>query len=308
MRPLVLLLAVGLDLWRGEPRAGRHPVAWLGRLLLAAERRTRRRGTAGEGALALLTGVAAAAAAGAAVGAAARRLGPAGPVLEALALKPAFALRRLAEAAREVRDALAAADLPEARRRVGLHLVSRPVAELDALHVASAAVESVAENLTDSVAAPLLAYAVGGLPAAWAYRAANTADALWGYRDPPYARFGWPAARLDDLVNLVPARLAALTLVAGAALAGERACEAARVLRRDRGRTASPNAGCAMAAMAGALGVALEKPGAYRLGIGALPEGPGVIERALRVFGWAAALLVALALGAAAARAGSWRR
>ena len=85
----------------------------------------------------------------------------------------------------------------------------------------SAAIESAAENLVDSIAAPVLAYAVGGLPAAWAYRAVNTADAMWGYRDSRYERFGKAAARLDDLANLVPARLGAAVLAAGAALAGE---------------------------------------------------------------------------------------
>ena len=131
-------------------------------------------------------------------------------------------------------------------------LRDEPTEDLEADEVASAAIESAAENLVDSVAAPVLAYAAGGLPAAWAYRAVNTADAMWGYRDARYERFGKAAARLDDLANLVPARLGAAALVAGAALAGEDGGRRPRRVGPAR-RTASPNAGWPMAAMAGAL-------------------------------------------------------
>jgi adenosylcobinamide-phosphate synthase len=303
-RPLPLLLAVGLDLVAGEPADRWHPVAWVGRALAGAEARATERTVAAGGAA--VVGVAALAVALAGlVAAAARRLGAAGLVLEALALKPAFAVRRLATAALEVRSALAAGALDAARDGVGRHLVSREVRGLDAPAIASAAVESVAENVTDSVAAPLLAYAVGGLPAAWGYRVLNTADAMWGYRDARHERFGKAAARLDDVANLVPARCAAVALVGGAALAGEDAAGAARAAWRDHGRTASPNAGWPMAAMAGALGVALEKRAAYRLGDGGLPASPAAVDRAVRVFAGAAALVVGLALALTLA---GWRR
>jgi adenosylcobinamide-phosphate synthase len=124
----------------------------------------------------------------------------------------------------------------------------------------------------------------------------NTADAMWGYRDARYERFGKVAARLDDAANLLPARCAAAALVGGAALAGEDAAGAARTAWRDHGRTASPNAGWPMAAMAGALGVALEKRETYRLGDGALPASPAAVDRAVRVFAGAAALVVGLTL------------
>jgi adenosylcobinamide-phosphate synthase len=290
-----LLLAVGLDLVAGELPDRWHPVSWVGRALARAEACAARRTVATGGAAVL--GVAALVAAVAAVaGGVARRLGVVGLVLEALALKPAFAVRRLATAALEVRTDLAAGALDAARDGVGRHLVSRDVRGLDAPSIASAAVESVAENVTDSVAAPLLAYAVGGLAAAWGYRALNTADAMWGYRDARYERFGKVAARLDDVANLLPARCAAAALVGGAALAREDAAGAARTAWRDHGRTPSPNAGWPMAAMAGALGVALEKREAYRLGDGRLPESSLVVDRAVRVFAGAAALVVGLAL------------
>jgi adenosylcobinamide-phosphate synthase len=296
-RPLALLLAVGLDLAAGEPPDRYHPVAWVGRALAAAEAAVPTR-TVGSGGAAVLGVTALVAAAGAVVGGLARRLGYAGAVLEALALKPAFAVRQLATAAREVEAALAAGRLGEGRRLAGRHLVSRDTRALAPAEVASAVVESVAENLADSVAGPLLAYAAGGLPAAWAYRALNTADAMWGYRDGRYEAFGKVAARLDDVANLLPARAAAAALAGGAALAGADAGRALRVAWRDHGRTASPNAGWPMAAMAGALGVGLAKRGHYRLGDGELPESPA-IGRALGVFAGAAALSVAGALAVA---------
>jgi len=297
-RAAAVVLAVALDLAAGEPPARWHPVVWLGRALGWAERRAPGRSVA-DGVAAVLAVTAGAWAAARLVAIAARRLGWPGVLLEALALKPAFALRRLAEATSGVEAALRAGDLPTARARVGRDLVSRPTGDLEADEVASAAIESVAENLVDSVTAPVLAYLAGGLPLAWAYRAVNTADAMWGYRDARYERFGKTAARLDDLVNLVPARLGAAALTAGAALAGEDGAGAARVAWTQHRRTASPNAGWPMAAMAGALDVGLAKRGAYRLGEGALPSSPDAIRRARRVVGAAAAITVALAAGAA---------
>ena len=213
-RPAAILLAVALDLFAGEPPARWHPVAWLGRALGWMERRAPGRSVA-DGAVAVVAVTAGAWAAGRLLADSARRLGWWGIALEALALKPAFALRRLAEATGEVEAALRAGDLASARVRVGRDLVSRPTEDLEADEVASAAIESAAENLVDSVAAPVLAYAAGGLPAAWAYRAVNTADAMWGYRTPRYERFGKSAARLDDVANLAPSRLGAAALVAG---------------------------------------------------------------------------------------------
>jgi adenosylcobinamide-phosphate synthase len=294
-RPLPLLLAVGLDLVAGELPGRWHPVAWVGSALAAAERLTSERTVRGGGA-ALLTVTAAVCAGAAAVGGLARRLGWPGVVLEAVALKPAFAIRRLATAATEVQGSLAAGRLDAARRAVGRHLVSRDTERLGAGEVASAAVESVAENLADSVAGPLLAYALGGLPAAWGYRVLNTADAMWGYRNARYETFGKAAARLDDAANLVPGRVAAGAIVLGAVAAGEDGAAAARLAWSHHARTASPNAGWPMAAMAGALGVGLVKPAAYRLGDGPLPESPASIARAVRVYAAASAVVIGVTL------------
>ena len=214
-----------------------------------------------------------------------------GLVVEALALKSMFSLRGLARTALAVAADLERADLGSARAAVGRDLVSRPTATLDAGQVASATVESVAENLTDAFLAPVLFFLAFGLPGAVAYRVINTADAMIGYREGTLFYFGRVAARLDDLLNLVPARLAALSLVAAAAIADADGRRAFTMMWRDHRGTASPNAGWTMAAMAGALGVTLAKPGAYRLGAGRVPT-PADIARAIRLMATAAALAI----------------
>jgi len=292
MSVTALGIALVLDLTLGDPPNRLHPVAWMGRAIALGRcvlcRGTRPRLFLG-GALVTLLVAGAAAGAGVMVAALAARLGPARPVVEGMALWLLLSLRGLLEAARSVAVPLAAGDIEAARELVAFHLVSRPTATLGPDEVASAAVESLAENLTDALVAPVCFYLVFGLPGAAAYRAINTADAMLGYRDGALEWFGKLAARLDDVLNFVPARLAALGLVVGSAAAGEDARGAARVLRRDGARTASPNAGRTMAAMAGALGLTLAKRGAYRLGDGRPPTADDV-GRAIRVVGWAAAL------------------
>jgi adenosylcobinamide-phosphate synthase len=293
----VVVLAVALDLAAGDPPNRWHPVAWIGRALAHGRARlchgSPRALLVAGGALTL--GVTAVAAlAGGAVAWLAGALGWAGLVLEVPALKSTLAVRGLAAAARAVAEALARGDLDAARAGLAFHLVSRPTGALDAGHVASGAIESLAENLTDALAAPLLFFLVFGLPGALAYRALNTADTMLGYREGALEHFGKVAARLDDLANLVPAPLAALAIVAAA---GRRTRAAWSALARDHERTASPNAGWTMAAAAGALGVTLEKPGAYRLGEGPLPAAADV-ERALGLLARAVALLLAVTLAA----------
>jgi adenosylcobinamide-phosphate synthase len=218
-------------------------------------------------------------------------------LVEAAILKLTFSLRGLARAAGLVQQALVSGDLSQARHLVGWHLVSRDTTRLSASEVAAATVESVAENASDGVVAPLFYYALGGLPAALAYRFINTADAMLGYRDPVHEWLGKVPARLDDLVNLMPARLTAGLIVLVASLLGEDARRAWVVWRRDAHRTASPNAGRPMSAMAGALGVELEKAGHYQLGAGqTLPEAQDV-ARSLRLVYGTALLAVALLTG-----------
>jgi adenosylcobinamide-phosphate synthase len=191
----------------------------------------------------------------------AHRLGAPGVIVEAIGLKVTISLQGLINAARAVGGQLANGDLTSARLLVAHHLVSRPTADLDEAHVASATIESVAENLTDGFVAPVCVYLAFGMAGALAYRAVNTTDAMIGYRIGTLEHFGKFAARLDDLLNLVPARIAGGAIAVAASLTGNDGAGAWSTMRREHGLTASPNAGWMMAAMAGALGVVLEKPG-----------------------------------------------
>lgn len=301
-----LALALALDLALGEPPNQLHPVVWIGTLVGALERRAPRDRPGPElvyGAGMTLAGLLAAALPAAALEYALRKYARprwAVALLGAALLKPAFAGRALFQAVAAVRRPLVEGD-PAGARLALRSLVSRDPSQLDAPLIAAAAIQSLAENASDSFVAPLLYYALLGLPGVWAYRAANTLDAMIGYRG-RYEHLGKPAARLDDLLNLAPARLTALLIVAAAALSGADARQAWAAWRRDHAQTASPNGGHPMAAIAGALGVELEKTDHYRLNSGARPPLPGDIARAERVVALALALAAGLATAAAARR------
>ncbi len=273
-RVAVLGLAAGLDLAFSELPTSLHPVGLLGRSIASAEDRLPRGDRArdaGSGlALALIFPVAAATA-GLVTSRSARRL-PfwMGCFVEAIAFKQCFALRGLFTHVDAVRRPLAVADL-EGGRQAAAQIVSRETSALDAAGVASAAIESLTENASDSVVAPWLWYAVAGLPAAAAYRAVNTLDAMVGYHK--NGLFGMPSARLDDLLNLAPARVTAAAL----ALASAKPSVTWRGAIADAGRTPSPNSGWPMAAAASALDLRLEKPGHHILNeAGTAPMAPDI--------------------------------
>lgn len=226
-----------------------------------------------------------------------------------LCLKPCFALRALvAEGAfqrrllfrhRILTDGDESTALNEARERLR-HLCSRNTTQLTSEEIAEVTISSMAENLCDSFVAPLLFYAVFGLPGAIAYRAINTLDAMVGYRG-RYEFFGRPAARLDDFANVVPARLTGVLLVLGGWLASFAGAAAdprrgLGTMLRDHSLTPSPNGGWPMAAMAGLLGVRLRKRGVYALGDSLKAAGDTAIATSLIVTGWAAALAVVVTL------------
>jgi adenosylcobinamide-phosphate synthase len=253
-----------MDTVVGEPPVAVHPVVWMGRALDTLEchapRSARFRLLYGLGVALALPAI------WAGLGRLLERWAP-WPI-QALALKATFSGRALFDAAERVESALEADQLDRARHELAW-LVSRPTSGLEPSLVASAAIESLAENFVDSWVAPLLAYRVLGLGGAYAYRAANTADAMWGYHTPRYETLGKAAARLDDVLNWLPARIAAVLLI----VAGSRRSQALALWRRDARRTSSPNAGQPMAAAAGLLNVRLEKPDHYILyGEGRPPE------------------------------------
>lgn len=286
-----LVVALVLDWVCGEPPARLHPVVWMGRLLDWLEARAPRSATPRlvyGACVALVLPLGWALFAGAV-----ERCVP--WPLRGLILKPAFAGRALLESAHDVESALVHGDVALARSKLRA-LVSRPTAHLEGALLAAAACESLAENMVDSWLAPLLAYSLFGLSGAYAYRAANTADAMWGYRTRRYELLGKASARLDDLLNYLPARLGAIVMCCAA---GPRWHAAVEVWRRDSGSTSSPNAGQSMACAAGALGVRLEKKGHYVLNAAAqLPDAEsiaharGLVARAM----WLSAALVVLPL------------
>lgn len=280
-------LAVLLDEAYGDPPNRWHPVAWLGSAIARVEREMRH----GDPERDFWTGLGVWLGGVVLVGSLVKLITailhkmpqPVGIIADAVLLKLSLSPRGLRQAALAVEAALEEGDMPKARQELAWHLVSRDTQELDEEQVAGATIESVAENTSDGILAPLIYYTLGGLPLVWMYRYANTLDSMWGYHNERYEWLGKSAARLDDLLNWLPARFTAFLLVLAAALGGENARQALRILRRDARTTASPNAGYPMSAMAGALGVELEKVGQYRLGRGLSAPKAGDIRRAVRL-------------------------
>lgn len=285
MTAALLIPALILDAVFGEPRWlwGRvpHPAVMLGRTVSALDTRLNRgegRKARGVAAVALL--VAGAGALGLALAAL-----PFGALWQVLVAAILLAQRSLADHVQAVADALRLS-VPDGRMMVA-RIVGRDTAAMDEAAVSRAAIESAAENLSDGVVAPAFWFLVAGLPGILIYKAVNTADSMIGHRTPRHEQFGWAAARLDDLLNLIPARLTAGLI----ALAAWRP-DAAAVILRDAPRHRSPNAGWPEAAMAVCLGIAVSGPRSYH-GVmtdqpfvhaeGRRDAGPGDIDAAVRV-------------------------
>lgn len=303
-RAVGLLLGVAADAAFGDP-ARYHPVAAFGRLAGSAER-----ACYAEHELAGVVYTGALVGAAAVVGGLLERAGRGCAVMQtaatALATWVALGAASLAEEGAAMARALDAGDLESARSRLP-HLCGRDPASLDLAGVARASVESIAENTSDAVVAPLIWGAVAGVPGLLAYRAANTLDAMVGYRSPRYRRFGWAAARLDDVANLLPSRATAGLTTLCAPLVGGSARGAWVAWRRDAAAHPSPNAGQVEAAFAGALEVRLGGRTQYPHGIeqrpvmghGRSPDA-GDLSRGVelsRVIGLAGAALAALVSG-----------
>ena len=263
------LLALLIEATAGYPervlRAIGHPVIWIGHLISVLDRTLNRPGSGSRkalGFLALLIIIAVPAVAAYAVERALLLL-PLGFVLVAALASSLIAQRSLHEHVERVADALETGGL-EAGRAAVSQIVGRDPQSLDEAGVARATIESLAENFSDGVVAPVFWLGLGGLSCGVAYKAINTADSMIGHKNEKYKEFGYASARLDDLVNLPASRLSALLISASAALtdrdAGWRAWEA---VTRDARKHRSPNAGWPEAAMAGALGLSLAGPRSY---------------------------------------------
>lgn len=300
-------LALILDALIGWPdtlfrRIG-HPVTWLGRLIAGLDRGLNRgRMQRARGALTVVLVVVAAVLPAALIQA------WAGPWVAAVLAWPLVAARSLDQHLRAVARPLAAGDLAGARAATAM-IVGRDVTRADAPALARASLESLSENASDGIIAPLFWAALVGLPGIAAYKAINTMDSMIGHRTPRHADFGMVAARLDDAVNLIPARLTAVLI---ALAAGPRAGAALRVAWRDAGAHRSPNAGWPEGAMAGALAVRLSGPRVYADRIaeepwlnGAAPD-PGAAElwRGIALIRRTCLLAGAALIGVAALQAG----
>jgi adenosylcobinamide-phosphate synthase len=325
MSVALALLAMVIELCAGYPqallRAIGHPVTWIGHLIAALDRALNRdvpppfpplqagegregvRRAAGIIAILLLLGI---------VGAIAfiverelLRL-PFGLFVVAVIASTLVAQRSLHQHVADVATALEQGGVIAGRAAVA-KIVGRDTDALDAAGIARAAIESLAENFSDGIVAPVFWMAIAGLPGAALYKAINTADSMIGHRTPRYAAFGWAAAKLDDLVNLPASRLSALLLVAAAAL-NNNAVPAWRAVVRDAPRHRSPNAGYPEAAMAGALGLSLAGPRVYggveiddaTMGDGRRDATAADIRRALALYRYADAILIALVAAIAA--------
>ena len=316
---ILIAAALCADMIIGDPEGWPHPVRLFGKEIELLERVLRKETDEPEvqrakGAL-LTAAVAGSAAAGTAgLMRLARAMGKAVPIPLLNESIPAalagtvlgtycLASKSLADAADPVYEALRENDIARARKAVGM-IVGRDTQALTFSGIAKAAVESVAESTADGIVAPLFWMALGGPAGGMFYKAVNTMDSMIGYKNDKYRYFGTAAARLDDLVNLVPSRIAAFALIGAAKVLGENASDGVRIFKRDRYNHKSPNSAQTESAMAGILGLRLGGDAYYfgklvkkpTIGDGRQEAGPEEIRRAVRLM-YAASILAAGALG-----------
>lgn len=276
----ILLIAILIDLIFGEPPEKIHPVVWMGKLIDGLRSYMSESKICGVIVALMVVG-------GFTLAGYLITLVPGivGLVISAYILKATFSINCLACTANMMEKYLASDDLKNAKKNLP-KLVGRDPAQLSKKEINSAVIESVAENFVDGIFSPLFYFLLFGIPGALAYKAINTLDSMVGQGD-----FGYFSAKLDDLVNYIPARLSVLFISAGAIFYGS-PLSALKISRRDHGLTKSPNSGWPMAAMAGSLAVSLKKPEHYILGSELdLPESYH-IKRAVRIMEIATTFLI----------------
>ncbi|MFH0914613.1 MAG: cobalamin biosynthesis protein [Chloroflexota bacterium] len=294
---LILILAVALDLTLGEPPRVIHPVVGMGKVISFLERggyHLSPRGQFWYGALLTLVSIGLFVLPTYWLLSYLKGLNQVAYIaVGAVLLKTTFAVKELRRAGNRVKVLLKGEDREPVRRELRA-LVKRDTSKLSQPLIVSATVESLAENTADSLVAPLFYFLFFGVPGAVAYRVANTLDAMIGYHG-KYEYLGKFAARLDDVLNLVPARITGVLLVLAVFLSRGKTRGAWQTMLREHGRMESPNAGWTISAVAGGLGISLEKVGHYRLGEGALPL-PEAIEATQRLVMLASLTWVAVCL------------
>ena len=288
MNLFILLGALGWDTFPGEPPSAFHPTVWMGKYIRFFWNLNKKHNPVFDfiwGSLLMILGL----------------LLFTGPLFFLFAildkqvpfvrlivaiplLKVSFSIRYLFKAAGDVLTALENKDIMEARRLTAWHLVSRETSELSKEQIVSAVIESVSENITDSFISPVFYFFLLGIPGAWGFRFINTSDAMIAYRNAEFEWGGKPTAWLDSFFNLIPARITGMGIVLTASLMrGFSGKQSYHTLKKDHRKTASPNAGWTMSAMAGALGVTLEKIGDYRLNGGSGDLNTRAIRKCLKL-------------------------
>ena len=283
---LILLLALIIDFVFGEVPDRAHPTVWMGKVIGFLKPRIRDVNSLDEkinGTLLALFVIALFAVPAYVILLWTRQLLGWLPyiIIAAILLKMTFAVKCMSQYTLPIAKAIEKGDVDKAKSLLH-YIVRRDPSALNERHVISAAVESIAESSTDGVTSPLFYFALFGVPGAFAYRVVNTLDSMVGYKDEAHVNVGWFSANLDTFANYVPSRITALLMVVAAMLLRENWRESYRIMKRDRRKMSSVNAGWTIAAMAGALTTQLEKPGFYKLGDG---DGlsPAHIRRALRI-------------------------
>ncbi len=288
------LLAVALDIVFGEPAPLFHPVVWIGTLIGFLDKHAPRRFKRLYGVIMALFCITLTTVVGYGV---AILLYTVSPFLSLLAtaylLKSSFSFSFLWRVSREIYRDLRDGKLDAARSRLPA-LVGRDVSKLDKGLLASCVIESLGESFVDGILSPLFYFAIFGLPGALAYRAINTLDSMVGYKDEKHREVGWASARIDDLANFIPARVAALLM----AIVSGHPLRSLKIAARDGGKPPSVNSGYPMAAFAGALGLRLEKQGYYVLGEGLKPCGVDDIPKAIRLNQLLSACIVIIIMAA----------
>jgi adenosylcobinamide-phosphate synthase len=287
------LLAVVLDLVFGEPKPAFHPVVWIGTLISFMDRHAPRHFKVLYGCFMALFSIGITVIVGYGLTVILYSISP---ILSLLAtaylLKSTFSFSFLWKVSRDIYEDLRAGRLDSARSKLPA-LVGRDVSKLDADRMSSCVIESLGESFVDGIFSPLFYFILFGLPGALAYRAINTLDSMVGYKDEKHIQVGMPSARIDDLANFIPARLAVLFIGAIAIIYGSPA-QAIRIALRDGRKPPSINSGYPMAAFAGSLSLRLEKLNYYVLGEGLKPCGVEDIQRSIRFNMALSAVLIVL--------------